>query len=347
MARKNTYKDAGVNIDAGDDLVDRIKGYARDTARVGSDSQLGGFGGLFNLAEAGYNNPILVSSTDGVGTKLKIAQETGLHGTIGLDLVAMCVNDIIVQGAEPLFFLDYFSTGKLDVNVAEQVIKGIAAGCKEAGCALVGGETAEMPGMYGNGEYDLAGFSVGAVEKEKVLPKLHSIHESDILVGLPSSGIHSNGYSLVRKIVKDNGLKYSDKAPFSNRKLGEELLEPTTIYVKQTRTILKSNQVKAMAHITGGGITENLPRVLPNNCAAEIDLSSWEFPPVFKWLQEAGNIEPQEMLRTFNCGIGMILVVSNQSFDTLKELLKMDGVKYYKIGRVLEKKADSVVYTNG
>mgnify|MGYP002784368369 CR=1 FL=1 len=345
-SKKHTYKDAGVNIEAGDELVERIKSFASSTKREGVLGELGGFGGLFNLGECNFKKPILVSSTDGVGTKLKIAQEFGKHDTIGIDLVGMCVNDIIVQGAEPLFFLDYFATGKLDVGVAEQVIKGIAEGCKQARCALIGGETAEMPGMYGNGEYDLAGFSVGAVEADKVLPKMPSIHEGDVLIALPSSGVHSNGYSLVRKIVKDSGLSYGDKSPFSNNKLGEDLLEPTIIYYKHTRSLLKANNLKAMAHITGGGITENLPRVLPENCSAEIDLASWKFPPVFEWLQKAGNIDKEEMLRTFNCGVGMIMVCSGNQYDVAKEILKMDGIQHFKIGRLIERQEQQVVYIN-
>jgi phosphoribosylformylglycinamidine cyclo-ligase len=337
---KITYKDSGVDIDAGDALVDRIKPFVKATRRPGADTDLGGFGGLFDLAKAGYKDPILVSGTDGVGTKLKIAEIVGKHDTIGIDLVAMCVNDVVVQGAEPLFFLDYFACGKLDVGVAETVIKGIADGCKQAGCALIGGETAEMPGMYKPGEYDLAGFTVGAVERELVLPK--DVKVGDILIGLPSSGVHSNGYSMVRKVIEAKGFSYSEKLYGFDKTLGETLLEPTKIYVKTCLKLIREVGVKAFAHITGGGITENLPRVFPEGLGAEIDLTSWELPLLFRWLQEKAGVDIHEMLRTFNCGIGMIVVISPEKLSAAETLLKSLGEQYHVIGKIT--KGDVVVY---
>ena len=293
--RPITYAQAGVDIDAGEALVERIKPFAKATARKGTDSALGGFGGLFDLSKLSYKEPVLVSGTDGVGTKLKVAQTIGKHDTIGIDLVAMCVNDIVVQGAEPLFFLDYFACGKLDVEVAAQVVKGIAEGCKLAGCALVGGETAEMPGMYKAGEYDLAGFTVGVVEKKKILPR-GDIKAGDVVIGLASSGIHSNGYSLVRYIIEKAGLNYNSPAPFAKKKkLGDAILTPTRIYVASALKAIKTGHVKGLAHITGGGLTDNLPRVLPKGISLKIDPTSWKLPPLFQWLQQTGNIDHTEI----------------------------------------------------
>jgi len=339
-----SYKEAGVDIDAGDALVERIKPFAKATRRLGSMDGLGGFGALFDLKKTGYKDPLLVSSTDGVGTKLKIAQAMGKHDTIGIDLVAMCVNDLVVQGAEPLFFLDYFATGKLSVNVAAQVIKGIADGCKQAGCALVGGETAEMPGMYAPGEYDLAGFSVGAVERKKLLP-LTGIKEGDVLLGLASSGVHSNGFSLVRHIMAKAKLDYASKAPFAkNKRLGDVLLVPTRIYVKSCLKAIRTVKgIKALAHITGGGLTENIPRVLPKPLAARIDSDAWAMPPIFKWLQETGNVANSDMLRTFNCGIGMVLVVSKSSAAAAITLLEKEGETVYRLGEIVPRKSKAVI----
>lgn len=345
MAKKNsktTYAKAGVNIDEGNRLVDLIKPFARATRRKGADADLGGFGGLFDLKPLNYKDPVLVSSTDGVGTKLKLAISLNKHDTIGIDLVAMCVNDLIVQGAEPLFFLDYFATGKLNADNAAQVIKGIADGCKQAGCALVGGETAEMPGIYSADEYDLAGFSVGIVERKNILPK-KGVKAGDVLLGLPSSGVHSNGYSLVRYILSTQGLTYNDKAPFdTKRTLGHVLLTPTIIYVKACQPAIKAGVIKAMAHITGGGITENLPRVLPKNVSAEVDLSAWKQSALFKWLAKAGGVENSEMLKTFNCGIGMIILVDKKDAAKAKKLLK--GA--VELGKITAKKSNRVVYKN-
>jgi len=337
-----SYKQAGVDIDAGDALVERIKPLARATRRKGSMDGLGGFGALFDLKKTSYKDPILVSSTDGVGTKLKIAQGLNMHDTIGQDLVAMCVNDLVVQGAEPLFFLDYFATAKLSVGVAAQVIKGITDGCKLAGAALVGGETAEMPGMYAPGEYDLAGFAVGAVERKKLLPQ--KVSKGDVVLGLASSGVHSNGFSLVRHIMAKNNLHYAAKAPFANKKLGEILLKPTRIYVKSCLKAIKTGKVKALAHITGGGLTENIPRVLPGKLAAAIDCKAWKLPPVFKWLMEAGNVPEDDMLRTFNCGIGMVLIVPKASVATIISLLKKEGETVYRLGEIVARKKKAVVF---
>lgn len=337
-----TYKQAGVDIDAGEALVARIKPFAKATRRKGSMDDLGGFGALFDLKKAGYKDPLLVSSTDGVGTKLKVAQAAGKHGTIGIDLVAMCVNDLVVQGAEPLFFLDYFATGKLSVDEASQVIKGIAAGCKQAGCALVGGETAEMPGMYAAGEYDLAGFAVGAVDRKKLLPK--NVKKGDVLLGLASSGVHSNGYSLVRHIVMQQNLNYGSPAPFNTKlSLAEGLLAPTKIYVKSCLAAIKSGGVHALAHITGGGLLENIPRVLPKNLAVRIDIGSWHVPPVFDWLKQAGNMHDAEMWRTFNCGIGMVLAVDKAKAKKIAAILKKSGEKVFTIGEVVSRKDKAVI----
>ena len=304
-----TYKDAGVDIDAGDALVDRIAPAAKATARAGAGADLGGFGGLFDLKAAGFKDPLLVASTDGVGTKVKLAIDMKRYDTIGQDLVAMCVNDIVVQGAEPLFFLDYYATGALDVAAAAQVVEGIARACKASGCALIGGETAEMPGLYAKGDFDLAGFAVGAVERGHVLPKTETMREGDALIGVASSGVHSNGYSLVRKVVAMTGASLSSPAPFvGGATLGDALLTPTRLYVTSSLKAIRAGGIKGLAHITGGGVTENLPRVLPAKLDAEINLDSWRLPPVFGWLAREAGLPESEMLRTFNCGIGLIVV---------------------------------------
>jgi phosphoribosylformylglycinamidine cyclo-ligase len=333
-----SYADAGVDISAGNALVEAIKPLAKATARTGTDSALGGFGGLFDLKACGFKDPVLVAANDGVGTKLRIAIDSGLHGTVGIDLVAMSVNDLVVQGAEPLFFLDYFATGKLQVNEARDVIAGIAEGCRQAGCALIGGETAEMPGMYHGGDYDLAGFAVGAVERENILPK-PDVGPGDVILGLASSGPHSNGYSLIRRLADISGLKYGDKAPFAPGKtLGEALLTPTRIYVKPVLAALKaSSGIKALAHITGGGFLENIPRVLPAHTVAEIDLAQIPCPKVFGWLQQVGNISEREMLRTFNCGIGMICVTTAESADEVKQLLQDQGEHVVRVGTIAQR----------
>ncbi|MEI7571627.1 MAG: phosphoribosylformylglycinamidine cyclo-ligase [Phenylobacterium sp.] len=305
-----TYAQAGVDIDAGAALVDRIKPLARATRRPGADAALGGFGALFDLKAAGFSDPLLVTTTDGVGTKLKIAIETGQHDTVGIDLVAMCVNDLLAQGAEPLLFLDYFATGKLDVEAAARVVGGIAEGCRQAGCALVGGETAEMPGMYAEGDYDLAGFSLGAVERGAVLPRLGEQRAGDLIIGLASSGPHSNGYSLVRRIVEHTGLDWSAASPFSDDEtLASALMRPTRIYVRQVLPQIRAGRVSACAHITGGGLIENPPRVIAEGLTARFDWNAWTLPPVFAWLQDAGGVSDTEMRRTFNCGVGLILTV--------------------------------------
>jgi phosphoribosylformylglycinamidine cyclo-ligase len=300
-----TYADAGVDIDAGNELVDRIKPAAKRTTRPGVMSGLGGFGAMFDLKGAGYKDPILVAATDGVGTKLRIAIDTGHVDGVGIDLVAMCVNDLVCQGAEPLFFLDYFATGKLELDQATRIIEGIAKGCELSGCALIGGETAEMPGMYPKGDFDLAGFSVGAMERGAELPK--DVKVGDVLLGLTSSGVHSNGYSLVRKLVEHSGLAWGDDCPWASGTLGEALLAPTTLYVKGA--VAAMQDVSALAHITGGGLTENLPRVLSDGMGADIDLGAWDLPDVFKWLAKQGDMAESELLKTFNCGVGMIAVV--------------------------------------
>jgi phosphoribosylformylglycinamidine cyclo-ligase len=306
-----TYKAAGVDIDAGDALIRRIAPLARATARAGADGALGGFGGLFDLKAAGFTDPILVAGTDGVGTKLEIAIQTGAHDGIGQDLVAMCVNDVLAQGAEPLFFLDYFACGKLDVGVAERVVAGIANACKMTGCALIGGETAEMPGMYPPGAYDLAGFAVGAAERGTLLPRTGDMRAGDVLIGLPSSGPHSNGYSLIRAIVKQAGARWDDPAPFdADIPLADALLIPTRLYAGAVLPLLRDRAVKGLAHITGGGLTENTPRMLPDGLAPAIDHDAWERPALFSWLQEAGGVAEEEMRRAFNCGVGMVLCVA-------------------------------------
>ena len=304
-----TYADAGVSIDAGNALVRAIGPFARSTARPGADAELGGFGGMFDLKAAGYRDPLLVAANDGVGTKLKLAIESGNHEGVGIDLVAMCANDLIVQGAEPLFFLDYYATGKLDNSVAAAVVASIAEGCRQAGCALIGGETAEMPGMYATGDYDLAGFCVGAVERSRVLTGA-GIEPGDVILGLPSSGVHSNGFSLVRKIIEHNGWDLAEPLPWAaGRTLADVLLEPTRIYVRALLPLIQEGRIKGLAHITGGGLLENIPRVIPDNCQATISGDRWPLPAIFAMLQDGGKIAPEEMVRTFNCGIGIALIV--------------------------------------
>ena len=333
-----TYRDAGVDIDAGDALIDAIKPLAAMTRRPGAAADLGGFGGVFDLKAAGFDDPVLVSGTDGVGTKLKLAFETGLHDTIGIDLVAMCVNDVLAQGAEPLFFLDYFATGKLEQGVAARVVKGIAQGCKESGCALIGGETAEMPGMYADGHYDLAGFVVGAAERGSLLPLTDSMQAGDKLIALSSSGPHSNGYSLIRKIVDRSGLSLTDPAPFSKGEtLGGALLTPTRLYVSSLKPLIQKNKIKGLAHITGGGLIENPPRMLPTELTADIKLDSTRILPVFKWLQDTGAVEDQEMQRTFNMGIGMLAAVSPNDADDLVEYLNEAGQPAWIAGELVAK----------
>jgi phosphoribosylformylglycinamidine cyclo-ligase len=330
----DAYRKAGVDIDAGERLVGAIAPWARATARRGADAALGGFGGVFDLKAAGYSDPLLVSGTDGVGTKLKIAFEMNSHATIGIDLVAMCVNDVLAQGAEPLFFLDYFATGRLHEGIAAKVIKGVADGCLEAGCALVGGETAEMPGMYGDGEYDLAGFCVGAVERSDLLPR--TVDAGDVLIGLPSSGPHSNGYSLIRKIVSDARMSYRGPAPFdSSRTLGDALLTPTRIYVKALLPILKEKAVGGFAHITGGGLTENVPRIFDESLKPRYDEDALDLPPIFDWIRSAGGLSIPEMRRTFNCGIGGVLAVRPRDAEQIMALLKSAGETPRIIGDVV------------
>jgi phosphoribosylformylglycinamidine cyclo-ligase len=328
------YKEAGVDIDAGDALVEAIKPLAKSTARPGSDAGLGGFGAFFDLARAGYRDPVLVATTDGVGTKLKLAIETGRHEGIGIDLVAMCVNDLIVQGAEPLFFLDYYASGRLEVETGCKIIAGIADGCRMAGCALIGGETAEMPGLYRESDYDLVGFAVGAVERGAAITG-ERVKPGDVVLALASSGVHSNGYSLVRKVVADAGLALSKPAPFaSNLSLGEVLLEPTRIYVKSGLAAARSGKVKAFAHITGGGLIENIPRVLPDGTCAALDAARWELPVVFGWLAKTGRIAPEEMARTFNCGIGMVVVTAPEDANAVAAMLEQAGERVLEIGRI-------------
>ena len=331
-----TYAQAGVDIDAGNALVKAITPLAAATARPGADAGLGGFGGLFDLGAAGYREPLLVAATDGVGTKVLLAIEAGQHATIGIDLVAMCVNDLIVQGAEPLFFLDYFATGRLAVEDATEVVKGVAKGCTLAGCALIGGETAEMPGMYDPGHYDLAGFAVGAVEREALLPQRGRMQAGDILVGLASSGPHSNGYSLIRKVVERAGLKWDDPAPFDgNRPLAQALLTPTRIYVAPVlRAQRQETGAKGYAHITGGGLPENLPRVLPAELAAHVHLDALPCWPVFQWLREAGGIAEEEMLRTFNCGVGMVAIVGRENADEFMLTMANEGERPFILGEL-------------
>lgn len=327
-----SYKDAGVDIDAGDRLVDRIKPMVRATRRPGADGTIGGFGGAFDLKAAGFEDPVLVSGTDGVGTKLKVAIETGKLDTVGIDLVAMCVNDVLAQGAEPLFFLDYFATGRLDVDSAASVVSGIAEGCRQAGCALIGGETAEMPGMYADGEFDLAGFVVGAVERGAMLPLTDQMSVGDVLIGLESSGPHSNGYSLIRKIVERSGLGFGDASPFGDGTLGDALLAPTTIYVEAVKPVL--GDILGLAHITGGGLTDNVPRMLPDGLEAAFDFAAWDRPAIFRWLQETGGVEEPEMRRAFNCGIGLVLCVKPEAVMEVLTKLEPSNIPAHVIGEL-------------
>jgi len=348
MTAKNslTYADAGVDIDAGNAMVEKIKPLVRATRRPGADAEIGGFGGLFDLKAAGFTDPILVGANDGVGTKVKIAIESGIHDTIGIDLVAMCVNDLIVQGAEPLFFLDYYATGKLDPQVGAAIVAGIAEGCVQAGAALIGGETAEMPGLYAERDYDLAGFSVGAVERTKLLPKT-DIAAGDIAFGLPSSGVHSNGFSLVRKIVETTSLGWDAPAPFaSGQSLAAALLTPTRIYVKPLLAALKQTDgIKALAHITGGGFVDNLPRVLPEGLAIKLDLSAFKVPPVFGWLAKEGGLAEHEMLRTFNCGIGMVVIAAANLKDDVEKTLRDLGAAPVLLGELTTRETEPVVFS--
>jgi phosphoribosylformylglycinamidine cyclo-ligase len=330
-----SYKGAGVDISAGNKFVEAIKPLAKATARRGSDSTLGGFGALFDLKACGYRDPVLVAANDGTGTKLKVAIESEIHDTIGIDLVAMSVNDLVVQGAEPLFFLDYFACGKLDLATAKAVISGIAEGCRDAGCALIGGETAEMPGLYEEHDYDLAGFAVGAVERGNILPR-GDIEPGDVVWGLASSGLHSNGFSLVRRIVERSGRRYDEPAPFDrSQSLGRALLVPTRIYVKQLLEVLRSGRIKALAHITGGGLVENIPRVLPAGRPAAIDLAALPYPPVFAWLRAEGKVGQAEMLRTFNCGVGMIVVTPASDSAALTSELEAQGERVFLLGEIV------------
>ncbi len=331
-----TYRDAGVDIDAGNALVDRIKPLVKATRRIGADADIGGFGGLFDLAACKFRDPVLVAANDGVGTKLAVAIEAGIHGFVGIDLVAMSVNDLVVQGAEPLFFLDYFATGRLSVDTAAEVVAGIAEGCKMAGCALIGGETAEMPGMYKDGDYDLAGFAVGAVERDSILPR-DTVRAGDVILGIGSSGVHSNGFSLVRKIVERSELSYADPSPFSDGEtLGAALTVPTRIYVKSVLAAQKeTGAIKALAHITGGGFVDNIPRVLPPGLSARIDLSAVEMPKVFGWLAKVGGLDQAELVRTFNCGIGMIAVVAPEDADRVVAALSASGESVVRFGEMV------------
>lgn len=340
-----TYAQAGVDIDAGNALVDAIKPLVRATRRPGADAEIGGFGGLFDLKAAGFKDPILVAANDGVGTKVKIAVETNRHATIGIDLVAMCVNDLIVQGAEPLFFLDYYATGKLVPGVGADIVRGISEGCRQAGCALIGGETAEMPGLYDGQDYDLAGFAVGAAERGTLLPR-PGIAAGDLVLGLPSSGVHSNGFSLVRRIVARTGLAWDAPAPFdAGRSLGEALLEPTRIYVKPLLAALKATDgIKALAHITGGGFPDNLPRVLPDDVGIAVDLDAVNPPAVFGWLAREGGVAEAEMLRTFNCGIGMAVVVEAAKADAVIAALRAAGEAPVPLGRITPRGAEPVTF---
>ena len=341
MSKGVSYADAGVSIDAGNALVDRIGSVAAATKRPGTMASLGGFGAVFDLKAAGFSDPILVGATDGVGTKLRIAIDLGDVSTVGIDLVAMCVNDLVCLGAEPLFFMDYFATDALDVAEAASVVEGIAEGCKRSGTALIGGETAEMPGMYAKGDFDLAGFAVGAMERGAVLPA--GVVAGDIILGLASDGVHSNGFSLVRRVIEGAGLTFRDPSPFEQGSIGSCLLIPTRLYVAAVLAAIRAGGVHALAHITGGGLTENVPRMLPEGLGARIDAGAWTRPPVFNWLAETGPIVPEEMLRTFNCGIGMCVVVDADRADTIRQLLETSGETVWRIGEVIE--GEGVRYT--
>jgi phosphoribosylformylglycinamidine cyclo-ligase len=351
MAEKQrglTYAQAGVDIDAGNRMVELIKPLVRATARTGADAEIGGFGGLFDLKKVGYRDPVLVAATDGVGTKLKVAIETGRHDTIGIDLVAMSVNDLVVQGAEPLFFLDYYACGKLEPEIGAAVVAGISIGCREAGCALIGGETAEMPGVYQGEDYDLAGFAVGAVERDAVLPRA-DITEGDVIIGLASSGVHSNGYSLVRKVIEKTGLRWAMPAPFlPEQSLGDAILTPTRIYVKSCLAAIRDTKaIKGLAHITGGGFPDNIPRVLPKGLGARIDLAHVPVSPVFQWLASEGAIAQDEMLRTFNCGVGMIVVTSPKDSQPVSQAFSRAGEKVVALGNVIKASSDTRVVYDG
>ncbi|AKP74511.2 phosphoribosylaminoimidazole synthetase [Piscirickettsia salmonis] len=339
-----SYRDAGVNIDAGNRLVERIKHVAKATHRPGVMGSLGGFGALFELPTDRYKAPVLVSGTDGVGTKLKLALELGIHDTVGIDLVAMCVNDLIVIGAEPLFFLDYYATGELDVDVAASVIKGIGEGCLQAGAALVGGETAEMPGMYSAGDYDLAGFCVGVVEKERIVDASR-VTAGDVLIALGSSGVHSNGYSLVRKILAVAGQGFETVLPESGKTLAELLLAPTRIYIKSLLPLFNQDKIHACAHITGGGLPENLPRVLPAGVSAKINTASWWWPEIFQWLQQQGGVATDEMYRTFNCGVGMVICVAREDVDDCLAQLTASGESAWVLGEMIEGQDQPVIFS--
>jgi len=339
-----TYRDAGVDVDAGNAFVEAIKPAVKSTTRPGMMGGIGGFGGLFDLKGAGFEDPILVAATDGVGTKLKVAIESGIHNTVGIDLVAMCVNDLLAQGAEPLFFLDYFATGKLELDMGAAVVEGIAKGCRQAGCGLIGGETAEMPGMYAGGDYDLAGFSIGAVERNAVLPRAAAA--GDVLLGLASSGPHSNGYSLIRKIVTQSGLAWDAPSPFGHGTVAESLITPTRIYVKACLAAMRaSDGVRSFAHITGGGLTENIPRVLSDDLAARIDLTTWTRPAVFDWIAKEGGVDETEMRRAFNCGIGMVVVVAAEAESIVRAALEDEGETVYRIGELIVRRGDAVIYS--
>ena len=342
-----TYRGAGVDIDAGNALVHALKPLARSTARRGANADLGGFGGLFDLRASGFKDPILIAATDGVGTKLKLAFATSIHDTIGIDLVAMCVNDLIVQGAEPLFFLDYLATGALQTDVAATVISGIADGCRQAGCALIGGETAEMPGMYDGGEYDLAGFSVGAVERDALIDG-QSISDGDVILGLTSNGIHSNGFSLVRRVIERSGVSLSSPAPFDQRQtLGEALLAPTKIYVKTCLAAIAAGGVRGIAHITGGGLIENIPRILPKGIAAEINRGNWPKMPIFDWVASEGAVPIDEMERTFIMGIGMVMIVAPEATNKIKAILAEQGEEVFEIGRTALQSETTTILMEG
>ena len=342
-----TYADSGVDIEAGNRLIEEIRPLASETKRSGSMGSLGGFGGLFDLKAAGFDDPVLVSGTDGVGTKLKLATELARHNSIGVDLVAMCVNDILAQGAEPLFFLDYFATSKLDLDTATSVISGIADGCRQAGCALIGGETAEMPGIYQGGDYDLAGFAVGAAERGALLPKFDDMMPGDVLLALPSSGLHSNGYSLVRKLITDHRIDARGSAPFDDAlSLADLLLCPTRIYVNPILPLVREGLINGLVHITGGGLTENTPRALPPHLDASIDLTAWTLPSVFDWLSKLGGIEEPELLKTFNCGIGLVLIVAAKNAPHVQSALEDAGEIVFRIGNVISNDQDAsrVIY---
>ncbi|WP_421723904.1 phosphoribosylformylglycinamidine cyclo-ligase [Bauldia sp.] len=341
-----TYAESGVDVDAGNQLVESIKPIVRTTRRPGADGEIGGFGGLFDLAAAGYRDPVLVAATDGVGTKLRIAIDTGILDGVGVDLVAMCVNDLVVQGAEPLFFLDYFATGKIDAGVAMDVVAGAARGCRLAGAALIGGETAEMPGMYASADFDVAGFAVGAVERDKLLPR-RDVVVGDVVLGLASAGLHSNGFSLIRHIVERNDTGFDAPSPFASTNLGRSLLTPTRIYVRSLLTALRNpGGIKALAHITGGGLVENIPRALPPHLAARIDLAAIPVPPVFRWIAEAGPVDEAEMLKTFNCGVGMAIVAARDDVDALRHALTDAGETVFAVGEIVARDDKAIVFDN-